>query len=126
VYHLNQNATQIIQNIIASGASQKIIVSFDTLGEIPPTATNEVFRSSTSGDLTGSLTSIVLTKNGKITRFQSSPTAKFASVVIRTLTPYSGIKYFRTACQSGNLAEPKWTCSPMNLSTPWVVWSSMR
>lgn len=86
VYHLNQNATQVVQNITASGASQKIIVSFDTLGKIPPTAINEVFRSSTSDDSTGSITSIVLTKDGKITRFQSSPTAKFAPVVIRTLT----------------------------------------
>jgi hypothetical protein len=87
VYHLNQNATQIVQNITASGASQKIIVSFDTLGEIPPTAIKEVFRSSTFGNLTGGITSIVLTDDGKITRWQSSPTAKFAPVVIRTLTP---------------------------------------
>jgi hypothetical protein len=87
VYHLNQNATQIVQNITASGASQKIIVSFDTLGEIPPTAIKEVFRSSTFGNLTGGITSIVLTDDGKITRWQSSPTVKFAPVVIRTLTP---------------------------------------
>jgi hypothetical protein len=86
VYHLNQNATRIEQNNTASGASQKIRVSFDTFGEIAPIATNEIFRSSTSGDFTGKMISTVLTEDGKITLYQSSPLAKFAPVVIRTLS----------------------------------------
>jgi hypothetical protein len=87
VYHLNQTATRIVQNNNASGASRKIRVSFKTFGEISPAAANEVFRSSTSGDFTGKMTSTVLMEDGKITLYQSSPTAKFAPVVIRTLMP---------------------------------------
>jgi hypothetical protein len=87
VYHLNQNATRIIQNNTASGAGRKIRVSFETFGKISPTATNEIFRSSTSGDFTGRMTSTILTEDGKITLYQSSPLAKFAPVVLRTLSP---------------------------------------
>lgn len=86
IYHLSQNANRIVQNETASGAKRKINVSFETFGTIAPLAANEVFRSSTSGDLTGRMTSTVLTQDGKITRYQSSPTAKFAPVVIKTLS----------------------------------------
>jgi hypothetical protein len=86
IYHLSQNAERIAQNATASGAKRKIDVSFETFGTIAPLAANEVFRSSTSGDLTGRMTSTVLTQDGKITRYQSSPTAKFAPVVIKTLS----------------------------------------
>jgi hypothetical protein len=86
IYHLSQNAERIAQNTTASGATRKIRVSSETFGEIAPLAANEVFRSSTSGDFTGKMTRIVLTQDGKITRYQSSPTAKFAPVVIKTLS----------------------------------------
>jgi hypothetical protein len=86
IYHLSQNADRIAQNTTASGANRKINVSFETFGTISPLAANEVFRSSTSGDLTGRMTSTVLTQDGKITRYQSSPTAKFAPVVLKTLS----------------------------------------
>jgi hypothetical protein len=86
IYHLSQNADRIAQNATASGAKRKINVSFETFGTIAPLAANEVFRSSTSGDLTGRMTSTVLTQDGKITRYQSSPTAKFAPVVLKTLS----------------------------------------
>jgi hypothetical protein len=82
VYHLSQNADRITQNVTASGAKRKINVSFETFGTIAP----EVFSSSTSGDLTGRMSRIVLTQDGKITRYQSSPTARFAPVVIKTLS----------------------------------------
>jgi hypothetical protein len=87
IYHLDQNATRIVQNKTASGAQPKINVSFEKFGEMAPIADNEIFRSSTSGDLTGRMTSTVLTKDGKITRYQSSPTARFAPIVIKTLSP---------------------------------------
>jgi hypothetical protein len=87
VYNLNEDATKISQNTAASGAKRAIRVSFETFGEISPIASNEVFRSSTSGDLTGRMVSTVLTQDGKITRYQSSPLAKFAPVVIKTLSP---------------------------------------
>jgi formaldehyde-activating enzyme involved in methanogenesis len=86
IYHLSQNADRIAQNTTASGAKRKINVSFETFGKIAPLAATEVFRSSTSGDLTGKMVSIVLTQDGKITRYQSSPTARFAPVVIKTLS----------------------------------------
>ena len=62
-------------------------VSFGTFGEIGSLAENEVFRSSRSGDLTGRMTRTVLTQDGKITSYQSSPTARFAPVVIKILSP---------------------------------------
>ncbi len=86
VYHLSQNAERIAQNETASGATRKINVSFETFGGIATLAANQIFSSSTSGDLTGRMSRIVLTQDGKITRYQSSPTAKFAPVVIKTLS----------------------------------------
>ncbi len=86
IYHLSQNADRIVQNATASGAKRKINVSFETFGTIAPLAANEVFSSSTSGDLTGRMSRIVLTQDGKITSYQSSPTARFAPVVIKTLS----------------------------------------
>jgi hypothetical protein len=86
VYHLTQNAERVIQNKTASGAKSKIRVSYETFGEISTPDPNEVFRSSSSGDFTGRMSSTVLTPDGKITRYQSSPTARFAPVVIKTLS----------------------------------------
>jgi hypothetical protein len=86
VYHLSQNADRIAQNQTASGAKRKINVSFETFGTIAPLAATEIFSSSTSGDLTGKMSKIVLTQDGKITSYQSSPTARFAPVVIKTLS----------------------------------------
>jgi hypothetical protein len=86
IYHLSQNAGRIVQNTTASGAKRKVTVELATFGEISPLAANEIFSSSTSGDLTGRMTKIILTQDGKITRYQSSPTAKFAPVVIKTIS----------------------------------------
>ncbi len=86
IYHLSQNAEQVVQNTIASGAKRKINVSFGSFGEMALLVNNEIFSSSTSGDLTGRMTRIVLTQDGKITRYQSSPTARFAPVVVKTLS----------------------------------------
>ncbi len=86
VYHLSQNAERIAQNVAASGAKRKINVTVETFGEIVPLNDNEVFSSSIFGDLTGRMLRVVLTEDGKITRYQSSPTAKFAPVVIKKLS----------------------------------------
>ncbi len=86
IYHLSQNADRIAQNATASGANRKINVSFETFGTIAPLAATEVFSSSTSGDLSGRMSRIVLTEDGKITSYRSSPTARFAPVVIKTLS----------------------------------------
>ena len=87
VYHLDLNATKIIRNTTASGAKPKIRVSFETFGSISPIASNVIFSSSTSGDLTGRMTNTVLTEDGKIILYQSSPTARFAPQLIKTLSP---------------------------------------
>jgi hypothetical protein len=86
IYHLNQKADRIVQNATASGAKQKITVALATFGEISPLAVNEIFSSSTSGDLTGRMIRTVLTQDGKIIRYQSSPLARFAPVVIKTIS----------------------------------------
>jgi hypothetical protein len=84
IYHLTAN--QIVQNETASGAKRTVRVSFENFGDIAPIAANEVFHSSSSGDLTGRMSRTVLTQDGKVTRYQSSPTARFAPVVIKTLS----------------------------------------
>ncbi len=87
VYHVSQDASRIVQNKTASGAKRSIRVSFVPFGSIGSVDDNVVFQSSTSGDLAGNMVRIVLTSDGKLTRYQSSPTARFAPVVIKTLTP---------------------------------------
>jgi hypothetical protein len=87
VYHLTQDGERIVKNEVASGAKPKVRVSFDSFSQVGPSPASEVFQSSTSGDLTGKMTRTVLTTDGKITLYQSSPTARFAPVVIRTISP---------------------------------------
>lgn len=87
VYHVSQDASRIVQNRIASGAKPTIQVSFVPFGSIGSLDSNVVFQSSTSGDTAGNMVRIALTSDGKLTRYQSSPTARFAPVVIKTLTP---------------------------------------
>ncbi len=88
VYHLTTNGDRIAQNTTASGAKRAVRVSFEIFGgEIPPLDSKIIFQSSTSGDLSGKMTRTELTSDGKITLYQSSPLARFAPVVIRTLSP---------------------------------------
>ena len=87
VYHLDRNATKILRNTTASGAKPAIRVSFETFGSISPIASNVIFSRKTSGDLTGRMTNTVLTEDGKIILYQSSPTARFAPQLIKTLSP---------------------------------------
>jgi len=89
VYHLSQDASRIAQNDTASGAKIAVRVSFELFGgseNIPKLESNAIFKSSVSGDLTGSTTTFILTDDGKVTKFQSSPTARFSPVVVKTLT----------------------------------------
>ncbi len=88
VYHLNQSGNRIIQNDTASGATSRVRVSFELFGgnNAPQAESNLVFRSSSAGDLLGRMSSIVLTNDGKIIRYQSSPTARFAPFLIKTLS----------------------------------------
>jgi hypothetical protein len=101
VYHLTENADRIVQNKAASGAKRKINVSFGKFDEIAPIAATEIFQSSSSGDLTGRMVRTVLTDDGKITRYQSSPTARFAPVVLKTLSPNQLNAFKKTLEDSG-------------------------
>jgi hypothetical protein len=87
VYHLSQDASRIVQNKTASGAKRSINVSFSPFGTISSVDANVVFESSSSGDLAGRMMRTVLTEDGKITLYQSSPTARYAPVLIKTLSP---------------------------------------
>lgn len=87
VYHLDRNASQIIRNTTASGAKPAIRVSFERFGSISPIASNVIFSSSSSGDLTGRMSNTVLTEDGKIILYQSSPLARYAPQLIKTLSP---------------------------------------
>jgi hypothetical protein len=89
VYHLSQDAQRIVRNDTASGATEKIRVSFSLFGvEQPPQLDrNVVFSSSLSGDLAGRTIRTELTEDGKVTVYQSSPTARFRPVVRKTLSP---------------------------------------
>jgi hypothetical protein len=86
VYHLNTDASRIVQNTTASGAKRSIRVSFESFGEVEPIDNKIVFQSSSSGDLTGRMFRTVLTEDGKLTRYQSSPTARIAPILIKTLS----------------------------------------
>lgn len=86
VYHLNSNASRIVQNKTASGAKRSVRVSYQSFGTIETIDSKVIFQSSSSGDLTGRMVRIALTDDGKLTRYQSSPTARIAPVVIRTLS----------------------------------------
>ncbi len=86
VYHLSQTGEQIVRNETASGAKRDINVSFIESGMTSSIVPPEIFRSLSSGGLTGGTTSLVLTQDGKITRYTSSLTGKIAPVVIKTLS----------------------------------------
>jgi hypothetical protein len=89
VYHLSQNASRIVQNETASGARSNIRVSFELFGgnNTPSMERNIIFRSSSLGDMAGNMNSIVLTEDGKVTVYRSSPTARFRPVVRKVLSP---------------------------------------
>ncbi len=86
VYHLNSNASRIVQNKTASGAKRSIRVSFQSFGDIQTIDSKVIFQSSSSGDLTGRMVRTVLTDDGKLTRYVSSPTIRAMPIVIRTLS----------------------------------------
>ena len=99
VYHLDRNATRIIRNTTASGAKPAIRVSFETFGNISPIALNVIFSSRISGDLLGQMSNTVLTEDGEIILYQSSPTTRFAPQLIKTLSSEQ-INTFKTSLEN--------------------------
>lgn len=83
VYHLNRNASRIIQNTAASRAVAPVAISFSTTdAAVEP---NILFTSSASGDLTGRTITNTLTTDGKVTRLIVAPNIRSRPVLLRTL-----------------------------------------
>jgi hypothetical protein len=84
VYHLDRQASRIVQNSAASNAKNPVAIAF-----APTDAAleqNIVFVSSVSGDLTGRTATTTLTTDGKVTRLIVAPNIRSRPVVLRTLT----------------------------------------
>ena len=77
VYHITENAEQIAQNPTASGGSQSLSVSFIPINPEPSPedelSADIVFQSQLSGDLSGSVTRLILTEDGTLYREQARP-----------------------------------------------------
>jgi hypothetical protein len=88
VYHLDRNATRIVQNDTASGAGKAINVSFELFGgEIPAVEPRVIFQSMVTGGIDGRVTTITQTEDGKVTEFTTAPNIRSRPVVRKTLTP---------------------------------------
>ncbi len=87
VYHLNDTATRIERNSTASGAGAALRVVFDGLEEDRPLLdASIVFQQTVSGGFAGIMTKVVLTEDGKVTAYSSSPLTKTAPKVLKTLS----------------------------------------
>ncbi|AFY92099.1 hypothetical protein [Chamaesiphon minutus] len=85
VYHLDRNASRIVQNTAASNAVAPVAISFvSTDAALDP---NILFTSSTSGDITGRTTVATLATDGKVTRLITAPNIRSRPILLRTLTP---------------------------------------
>lgn len=85
VYHLDRNASRIVQNLAASNALAPVAISFASAdAALEP---NILFSSSTSGDITGRTTLATLAADGKVTRLITAPNIRSRPVLLRTLTP---------------------------------------
>lgn len=87
VYHLDQSATRIARNTTASGGTLPPV--FEQFGgPINPTfEANLVFRSYSTGTLSGQTVYNTLTTDGKVTRLITAPNIRSRPVVVRQLTP---------------------------------------
>jgi hypothetical protein len=97
VYHLNDSATRIERNTAASGAGRDLQVTFDGFAaERPPIDAAIVFQQTVSGGFVPQMKQIVLTTDGKVTVYSSSPLEKMAPKVIKTLSPEQVAAFKRT------------------------------
>ncbi len=88
VYHLDQDASRIEQNVTASGARGDVRTSFELMdGSAPQLDASIVFQRTVSGGIAGLMDKVVLTEDGKVISYSSSPLTRQAPVLIRTLTP---------------------------------------
>jgi hypothetical protein len=85
---LYDDARRIAYNPTASRSRTPVRVSYELFGGEPGSLEADViFQSSLSGDLTGRMTTIKLTHDGKITRLITAPNIRSIPQVIKTLSP---------------------------------------
>jgi hypothetical protein len=97
VYHLNDSAARIVRNPAASGAAADLQVTFDGAeAERPPLDAAIVFQQTVSGGFAPQMTQTVLTTDGKVTVYSSSPLGKMAPKVIKTLSADQVAAFKRT------------------------------
>jgi hypothetical protein len=100
VYHLNSDATRIERNFAASGARGNVRTSFDLMdGSDPQLDATIVFQKTVSGGLAGMMNKVVLTEDGKVISYSSSPLTRQAPVLLKTLTP-AQIKAFKQVLET--------------------------
>jgi hypothetical protein len=84
VYHLDRQASRIVQNSAASNAVNPVAISFATTdAALEP---NILFTSSASGDFTGRTITNTLSTDGKVTRRIVAANIRSRPVLLRTLT----------------------------------------
>jgi hypothetical protein len=97
VYHLNDSAARIARNTAASGAGRDLQVTFDGFAEErPPIDAAIVFQQTVSGGFVPQMRQTVLTVDGKVTVYSSSPLEKMGPKVIKTLSPEQVTAFKRT------------------------------
>jgi hypothetical protein len=83
VYHLDRQASRIVQNSAASNAIAPVAITFPSAGD--SLGRNILFASSVSGDLTGRTIINTLANDGKVTRLIVAPNIRSRPVLLRTL-----------------------------------------
>jgi hypothetical protein len=126
VYHLNQSATRIVQNTVASNAVSPVEISFSSIDAA--LAPNILFSSSVSGDITGRTIINTLTTDGKVTRLVTAPNIRSRPVQLRTLTPAQIDRFKALLAQQGspNLDGVSYLTSASVADVPTVTFSERR
>jgi hypothetical protein len=102
VYNLDQTASRIALNTTASGGT--ISPAFEQFGGpiTPSFEPNLVFRSYSTGTMSGQTIYNSLTTDGKVTRLVTAPNIRSRPVLVRQLTP-TQLKQFQQSLETNRL-----------------------
>jgi hypothetical protein len=102
VYNLDKTASRIALNATASGGT--ILPVFEQFGGPinPSFEPNLVFRSYSTGTMTGQTIYNTLTTDGKVTRLVTAPNIRSRPVLVRQLTP-AQMKQFQRSLETNRL-----------------------
>jgi hypothetical protein len=102
VYNLDKTASRIALNATASGGT--ILPVFEQFGGPinPSFEANLVFRSYSTGTMTGQTIYNTLTTDGKVTRLVTAPNIRSRPVLVRQLTP-AQLKQFQKSLETNRL-----------------------